>query len=89
MKILIRNLARSTTEESLKAILQEFGTVQSCNIVMDKATSTSKGFGFAEIPKIGEAKAAISNLNGKLIDGNKLRVKKADQKPAESETEDD
>jgi RNA recognition motif-containing protein len=89
MKILIRNLARSTTEESLKAILQEFGTVQSCNIVMDKATSASKGFGFAEIPKAGEAKAAISNLNGKLIDGNKLRVKKADQKPAQSETEDD
>ncbi len=89
MKLLIRNLARTTTQEGLLAALAEYGTVQSCNIVMDKDTQQSKGFGFAEIPKVGEAKAAIANLNGKLLDGNKLRVKKAEPKAPEVDGKDD
>lgn len=80
MKLLIRNLDRSTTEKELKALFEEFGMVQSCNLVIDRETGKSKGFGFVEMPKIGNAKAAIINLNNKVIGGNKLRVKKTEDK---------
>lgn len=80
MKLLIRNLDRSTTEEELKGLFQEYGTVQFCNLVIDKASGESKGFGFVEMPKPGEAKAAIKNLNYKTIGNKKIRVKKAEDK---------
>ena len=47
---------------------------------MDKETSESKGFGFVEMPKQGDAKAAMKSINGKEIAGSKLRVKKAENK---------
>lgn len=78
MKLLVRNLARSTTETELNALFTPFGTVQSCTLVMDKDTGESKGFGFVEMPKQGDGKAAMKSLNGKEIAGNKLRVKKAE-----------
>jgi RNA recognition motif-containing protein len=81
MKILIRNLARNTTEAEIQALFEAYGNVQSCSLVMDKKSGESKGFGFIEMPKVGEAKAAIKNLNGKEITGNKIRVKKAETKP--------
>ncbi len=80
MKLLVRNLDRSTTQEALKSLFQEFGAVQSCNLVMDKDTGASKGFGFVEMPKQGEAKAAIKNLNNKTVNNSKIRVKKAEEK---------
>lgn len=82
MKLLIRNLDRETTETALKELFQEFGTVQSCNLVMDKDSGASKGFGFIEMPKSGEAKAAIKNLNNQTVGENKIRVKKAEDKSA-------
>lgn len=81
MKLLIRNLARSTTEEELRAMFEIHGAVQYCNLVMDKDTGTSKGFGFVEMPSPGDAKAAMKTLNGTDVAGSKIRVKKADQKP--------
>jgi len=60
------------------ALFKQYGAVQSCNLVMDKATGGSKGFGFVEMPKSGEAKIAVKNLNGKDIAGSKIRVKKAE-----------
>jgi RNA recognition motif-containing protein len=81
MKLLIRNLSRTTTEAELKALFQVHGDVQSCDLVTDKETGLSKGFGFVEMPKLGEAKAAMKSLNGKDIAGNKIRVKKAETKP--------
>jgi RNA recognition motif-containing protein len=80
MKLLIRNLDRLTTEEELKVFFQEYGTVQSCDLVMDRDSGASKGFGFIEMPKSGEAKSAIKNLNNKTIGGSKIRVKKAEDK---------
>lgn len=80
MKLLIRNLAHSTTEEELKILFDEYGTVQSCDLVLDKVSAESKGFAFVEMPKSGEAKAAMKNLNGKNIANNKIRVKKAEDK---------
>jgi len=81
MKLLVRNLARTTTENMLLTMFEAHGMVQSCTLVMDKKTGDSKGFGFIEMPKAGEAKIAIKMLNGKEIDGSKVRVKKAESKP--------
>ncbi len=78
MKLLIRNLARSTTEAELEEIFANFGEVQSCTLVLDKASGGSKGFGFVEMPKTGDAKAAMKSLNGKDVAGNKIRVKKSE-----------
>jgi RNA recognition motif-containing protein len=61
-----------------KALFQEFGVVQSCSLLIDRDSGASKGFGFIEMPKSGEAKAAIKNLNNKTIGSNKIRVKKAE-----------
>jgi RNA recognition motif-containing protein len=80
MKLLIRNLARSTTEKELKELFEGYGTVQSCDLVLDKATAESKGFAFVVMPKPGEAKAAMKNMNGKSIANSKIRVKKAEDK---------
>ena len=80
MKLLIRNLPRTTTEAELRAMFEVYGTVQSCDLVLDKENGSSKGFGFVEMPKPGSAKAAIKNLNFTDVDGNKIRVKKADSK---------
>lgn len=80
MKLLIRNLARTTTEIELRAMFEAYGTVQSCALVIDKETGNSKGFGFVEMPKQGEAKAAIKNLNYTDVEGNMIRVKKAESK---------
>ena len=80
MKLLIRNLNRSTTEAELRTLFEPYGTVQSCTLVLDKETGDSKGFGFIEMPKQGEAKTAMKRLNGEDMGGNKIRVKKADPK---------
>lgn len=82
MKLLIRNLARSTSEAALRAMFETHGRVQSCTLVMDKKTGNSKGFGFVEMPKQGDAKAAMKLVNGKDVDGNTIRVKKAESKPS-------
>jgi RNA recognition motif-containing protein len=83
MKLLIRNLSRTTTDTALRGMFEAYGSVQYCTLVMDKKSGVSKGFGFVEMPKPGEAKAAIKSLNGKEVDGNKIRVKKAEPKPEE------
>ncbi|KAF0191542.1 MAG: RNP-1 like RNA-binding protein [Gammaproteobacteria bacterium] len=81
MKLLIRNLARTTTEAELRNLFEPYGTVQSCTLIIDKVTGTSKGFGFVEMPKPGDAKAAMKNLNATDVAGSKIRVKRAETKP--------
>lgn len=76
MKLLIRNLARSTTEEELLHLFEPFGTVQSCDLVMDKDTGESKGFGFIEMPKQGDGKAAMKSLMVKILLVIKFALKK-------------
>ena len=77
MKLIIRNLDRSTTEEEVKSLFEGYGTVQSCDLVSDKTTGGSKGFAFVEMPKAGEAKAAMKNLNNTTVAEKKIRVKRA------------
>lgn len=78
MKLLIRNLDRNTTEASLREMFAGYGAVQSCTLVLDKHTGLSRGFAFVEMPKVGEAKAAMKHLNAAEVDGKQIRVKKAE-----------
>ena len=75
MNILVRNLSRAVTERELVLMFMKFGTVKSFNIVTDKKTGASKGFGFVDMPEESEARAAIKALDGKFTRGQKLRVK--------------
>jgi RNA recognition motif-containing protein len=75
MKLLIRNLSRSTTEAELRTLFEAYGDVQSCHLVFDPASGISKGFGFVTMPKPGEANTAMKNLNRKEVAGGKIRVK--------------
>ena len=79
MKLIIRNLSRSTTAEELKILFEGYGAVQSCDLVLDKVTGESKGFAFVEMPKPGEARAAVKQLNNMDVADNKIRVKKAEK----------
>ena len=79
MKILVRNLSREITESELLELFTAYGAVQYCKIVMDSATGKSKGFGFVEMPRPGDAKAAIKELNARDVGGMKIRVKKAEK----------
>ncbi len=80
MKLLVRNLPRNTTEAEIRAMFAAHGNVQSCTLVIDKVSGESKGFAFVEMPKQGDAKAAMKLLNGQQIDKHKIRVKKAEAK---------
>jgi len=80
MKILVRNLARSSSESDIESLFKAFGTVASCDLVMDEKIGISKGFAFVEMPQIGEAKSAIVNLNNSEFDGKRIRVKKTKEK---------
>ncbi len=79
MKIIVRNLARETTQAELLALFQAQGRVQSCTVVMDAVTGGSKGFGFVNMPVPHEAKAAIRTLNNLELGGSRIRVKKAQE----------
>lgn len=85
MRLLVRNLDRSTTEADLRAVFEAYGRVQSCTIVLDRETGGSKGFAFVEMPKPGEAKAAVRNSNGMELDGARIRVKNAQNKQAKAD----
>lgn len=89
MKLIVRNLARSTTEAELRALCEPHGTVQYCTIVKDAETGLSKGFGFVEMPKRGNAKGAMRALNRMVLDGSKLRVKEAIDKSKTASPDDD
>ena len=78
MKILVRNLERSITEQELLELFQPFGQVESCVLVLDPASGKSKGFGFVEMPHAREAIKAIKGLNTFKGKGAGIRVKAAE-----------
>ncbi|WP_407333478.1 RNA recognition motif domain-containing protein [Enterovibrio sp. 27052020O] len=78
MKLLVRNLARITTEHELRVLFSAHGSVGECTLVLDQETGLSKGFAFVEMPNEDEAKAAIAALNQSDVAKSKIRVKKAD-----------
>lgn len=78
MKLLVRNLARSTTEHEIRVLFSAHGTVTDCNLVLDQTTGQSKGFAFVEMPDDNEARSAISKLNLSEVANSKIRVKIAE-----------
>jgi RNA recognition motif-containing protein len=77
MKLLVRNLARTTTEQDIRKLFSEHGKVTECTLVLDQETGISKGFAFVEMPDVSEAKAAIAALNLTSVAKSKIRVKMA------------
>lgn len=79
MKILVRNLERSITQQELFDLFKPFGQVDECVVVKDEATGKSKGFGFVEMPNGREAVKAIKGLNTYRVKGIGIRVKMAEE----------
>jgi len=77
MNIYVGNLSFTTTEVDLKEAFQAFGEVQTCNVIKDKYSGESRGFGFVEMPNKDEAEKAMSMLNGKDLKGRTLKVNEA------------
>jgi len=77
MNIYVGNLSYGMSESELRDAFAAFGEVSSVKVLMDRETGRSRGFGFVEMPNQGEGEAAISNLNGKELDGRPLRVNEA------------
>lgn len=75
MKLLVRNLSRSTSEKEIHALFSAFGSVTACDLVLDKVTGKSKGFAFVEMQNDSEAKLAIADLHEKRVARNRIRVK--------------
>ena len=77
MNIYVGDLSYDVTEDDLKAVFSEFGEVDSLNIIKDKFSGQSKGFGFVEMPNNSEADKAIEALNGTEQKGRNLKVNQA------------
>jgi cold-inducible RNA-binding protein len=80
-KLYVGNLTYNVNESDLEALFMPFGTVQSAQVIVDRDTNRSKGFGFVEMGSDAEAQAAISALNDHEHDGRRLTVNEA--KPRE------
>lgn len=79
-KLYVGNLGYSTTDADLMQLFSAHGTVQSAQVINDRDTGRSKGFGFVEMNSSAEAEAAIAALNGKEHDGRALKVNEAKPK---------
>jgi len=77
MNIYIGNLSQEVNEDELREAFEAFGNVQSVNIIKDKFSGVSKGFGFVEIEAKAEAQAAIEELNGTDLKGKNIIVNEA------------
>lgn len=82
MKLYVGNISFDTTEQDLEELFGEIGTVQSANIITDRDTGRSRGFGFVELSSQEEGENAIAEFDGKEIDGRNLKVNEA--KPREN-----
>lgn len=84
MKLYVGNLAFQTTSEDLENLFSQAGTVQSANIIEDRDTGRSRGFGFVEMSTNEEGAAAITEFNGKEVNGRNLNVNEARQREERS-----
>ncbi len=76
-KLYVGNLSYSTTSADLQKLFEPFGAVESANVIEDRDTGQSKGFGFVEMGSDAEAQAAIQGLDGKENGGRTLKVNEA------------
>lgn len=77
MNIYVGNLSRDVTDEELRKEFETFGKVESVNVIKDKYSGQSRGFGFVEMPAKAEAQAAITGLKGKVLKGRTIDVSEA------------
>ena len=80
-KLYVGNLTNGVSDSTLQQMFAAHGTVESAQIIMDRDTGRSKGFGFVEMKTDQEAQAAIAALNGKEVDGRALTVNEARPRP--------
>lgn len=80
-KLYVGNLSYQTDDSSLQSMFEGVGAVESARVIVDRATGRSKGFGFVEMSSDEDAQRAISEFDGKEVDGRKVRVSEA--KPQE------
>jgi RNA recognition motif-containing protein len=77
MNIYVGNLSDAVSTEDLRRAFEAHGEVSSANIIKDKYSGQSRGFGFVEMPNSAEAQTAIENLNGKELSGQEIKVSEA------------
>jgi RNA recognition motif-containing protein len=77
MNIYVGNLAYAVTEDQLRSAFGQFGDVARVNLIIDRETGRSKGFGFVEMPDDSAAGAAIQALNGTDLEGRSLKISEA------------
>ena len=77
MRIYVGNLPYEVTDYDLEAAFGGFGSVESAQVIQDRDTGRSKGFGFVEMPDKSEGEAAITGLNGQEMKGRNLTVNEA------------
>ena len=81
-RLFVGSLAWGTTDQTLKSHFEQAGAVESANVIMDKMSGRSKGFGFVEMGSDADAQSAIDKLNGSELDGRKIVVSEARPKAA-------
>lgn len=79
--IFVGNLSFGATEDGIRSMFEQYGTVERVNLVTDRDTGQARGFGFVEMTNATEADSAIRELNGKELDGRSLNVNEARPKP--------
>src|SRR4030042_63150 len=77
MKIYVGNLSFDVTDDDLRQAFEAFGQVETANVIKDKFSGESKGFGFVEMPSKEEAAAAMAGMNGKDLKGKAVNVNEA------------
>jgi len=77
MKLYVGNISFQTSNQDLNDLFGAVGTVESANIIEDRETGRSRGFGFVEMANQEDGEAAIAQLNGKEVDGRELKVNEA------------
>jgi RNA recognition motif-containing protein len=76
-KLYVGNLSYGVSDSALEQLFSQFGTVQSAQVIQDRATGRSKGFGFVEMDNDAQAQAAIDGLHERELDGRRLTVNEA------------
>jgi RNA recognition motif-containing protein len=79
--IFVGNLSYGATEDVVRSMFEQYGTVERVNLVTDRDTGQARGFGFVEMSNSAEADRAIAELNGRELDGRALNVNEARPKP--------
>ena len=86
MNIYVGQLPYSVTEEELREMFLQYGEVSSLNLIKDRHSGQSKGFGFVEMPNNSEADQAIKGLNKSMVKGREIKVNQAEERRSKKKT---